>query len=187
MRTDAYRIAFLFVILRGGRRGNDRGVHNRAVTDFNPLLLEILIHSSKDLFVHAALFDEVTELANVCLVRGCFYAEVDPNKFSHSLAIIQAVLGLWVRHVEPLLQEVDPEHSLNSYRRATSLTGGIMGLDQAAKFPPGNDGIHLAQKALTPRLLMVSLKTYAGKGHLTHGNLAQRLNQIQSDLPRSED
>jgi hypothetical protein len=34
---------------------------------------------------------------------------------------------------------------------------------------------------------MVSLKTNAGKGHLTHGNLADRLNQIQSDLPRSED
>jgi hypothetical protein len=31
---------------------------------------------------------------------------------------------------------------------------------------------------------MVSLKTNAGKGHLTHGNLADRLNQIQSDLPR---
>jgi hypothetical protein len=30
----------------------------------------------------------------------------------------------------------------------------------------------------------VSLKTNAGKGHLTHGNLADRLNQIQSDLPR---
>jgi hypothetical protein len=36
-------------------------------------------------------------------------------------------------------------------------------------------------------LLMVSLKTNAGKGHLTHGNLADGLNQIQSDLPRSED
>jgi hypothetical protein len=34
-------------------------------------------------------------------------------------------------------------------------------------------------------LLMVSLKTDAGKGHLTHGNLADRLNQIRSDLPRS--
>jgi hypothetical protein len=86
-----------------------------------------------------------------------------------------------------LLQEVDPEHSLNAYGWATSLTGGIMGLDQAAQFPPWDDDLHLAQKAFTPRLLMVSLKTNAGKGHLTHGNLADGLNQIQSDLPRSED
>jgi hypothetical protein len=85
------------------------------------------------------------------------------------------------------MQEVDPEHSLNTYRWATSLTGWIVRLDQAAQFPPRDDGLHLAPKAFTPCLLMVSLKTNAGKGHLTHGNLADRLNQIQSDLPRSED
>lgn len=170
------RIAFLVVILRRGRRGNERGVHDRAITDFNPLLLEMLIHSSKDLFAYPVLFDEVTGLTNGCLVRGCFYAEIDPNKFSYSLAIIEAVLGLWFRNIEPLLQEVDPANSLNAYRRATSLTGGIMGHAQAAKFPSLDDGIHLAQKALTPRLLIVSLKTYAGKGHLTHGHPANRLN-----------
>jgi hypothetical protein len=83
-----------------------------------------------------------------------------------------------------LLQEVDPEHSLNTYGWTTSVTGGIMGFNQAAQSPPRDDGLHLAQKAFTPCLLMVSLKTNAGKGHLTHGNLADRLNQIQSDLPR---
>jgi hypothetical protein len=62
-----------------------------------------------------------------------------------------------------------------------------MGIDQAAKLPPRDDGIHFGLKELTPRLLMVSLKTYAGKGHLTHGNLVHRLNQVQRDLPRSED
>ena len=180
-------IAFLVVILRRRRRGNDRGVDDRAITDFNPLLLEMLIHGSKDLLAYAVLFDEVPEFADGCLVRGGFYTKVDPNKFTHSLTIVEAILGLWVRHIEPLLQEVDPEHSLNANGRATSLTGRIMGLDQAAQFPPRDDSLHLAQKALTPRLLMVSLKTNAGKGHLTHGNLADGLNQIQSDLPRSED
>jgi len=180
-------IASLFVILRRRRCGNDRGVDDRAIADFNPLLLEMLIHSSKDLLAYAVLFDEAPEFADGCFVRGGFYTKVDPNKFTHSLTIVEAILGLWVRHIEPLLQEVDPEHSLNANGRATSLTGRIMGLDQAAQFPPRDDSLHLAQKALTPRLLMVSLKTNAGKGHLTHGNLADGLNQIQGDLPRSED
>ena len=180
-------IAFLVVVLRRGRRGNDRRVHDRAIADFNPLLAQMFIHGSKDLLAYAVLFDEVSEFADGCLVRGGFYTKVDPNKFTHSLTIVEAILGLWVRHVEPLLQEVDPEHSLNTYGWTTSLSGGIMGFNQAAKFPPRDDGFHLAQKAFTPRLLMVSLKTNAGKGHLTHGNLADGLNQIQSDLPRSED
>jgi hypothetical protein len=34
---------------------------------------------------------------------------------------------------------------------------------------------------------MVSLKTDACECHLAHGNLAKRLNQIKSDLPRSDD
>lgn len=68
-----------------------------------------------------------------------------------------------------LLQEADPEHSLNAYGWTTSLIRGIMGFNQAAKFPPRDDGFHLAQKAITPRLLMVSLKTNAGKGNLTNG------------------
>ena len=180
-------IASLVVILRRRRCGNDRGVDDRAFTDFNPLLLEMLIHGSKDLLAYAVLFDEVTELANGCLVRGSFYPEVDTNKFAHCLAIIKAILGLWVRHIEPLLQEVDPQHALNTYGWTTFLTGGIMGFNQAAQFPPRDDGLHLAQKAFSPRLLMVSLKTNASKGHLTHGNLADGLNQIPSDLPRSED
>ena len=180
-------IAFLVVILRRRRRGNDRRIDDRAITDFNPLLLEMLIHGSKDLLAYAVLFDEVTEFANGCLVRGGFYTKVDPNKFAHSLTIVEAILGLWVRHIEPLLQEVDPQHALNTYGWTTFLTGGIMGFNQAAQFPPRDDGLHLAQKAFTPRLLMVSLKPNAGKGHLTHGNLADGLNQIRSDLPRSVD
>lgn len=160
-------------------------IHDRAITDFKPLPVEMLTHSSKDLFAYAVFFVEVTELTNGCLVRGCFYGEVDPNKFAHSLAIIEAVFSLWVQHFEPLLQEVDPEHSL--YGWATSLTRGIIGLDQAGQFPPRDNGLHLAQKVFTPCLLMVSLKINTGKGHLKHGNLAHRLNQIRSDLPTSED
>lgn len=84
--------------------------------------------------------------------------------------LLETILSLWVRQIEPLLEEVDPEHSLNAYGQASSLTGWIMRLDQAAQLPPRDDSLHLAQKALTPRLLMVSLKTDAGKGHLTHGS-----------------
>ena len=60
-----------------------------------------------------------------------------------------------------------------------------MGLDQTAQLPPRDDSAHLAQEALTLRLLVVSLKANDGKGHLTQGDLAGRLSQIKSDSPRS--
>ncbi len=62
-----------------------------------------------------------------------------------------------------------------------------MGLDQTAQLPSRDDSVHLTQEELAPRLLVMGLKTDAVKGHLAHGNLAGRLNQITTDLPRSED
>ncbi len=62
-----------------------------------------------------------------------------------------------------------------------------MGLDKAAKLSPWDHGLHLAEEALTLRLLMMSLKTDACECHLAHVNLAKRLNQSTSDLPRSDD
>lgn len=116
-----------------------------------------------------------------------FCTKGDPDKCAHRLTVVETILSVWVRDIEPLLQDVDPKHSLNANGRASSLTGGIIGLDQSPTFPSRDDGLHLAQKALTPRLLMVSMKTNAGKGYLTHDNLADSLNQIQSILPRSGD
>ena len=144
----------------------------------------MFVHRRKNLFAYAVLFDEVAEFTDGCLVRGSFSAEVDPDKFAHRLAVIEAIFGLRVRQIKPVLQEVDPQHSLDANRRTASLARGIMGLDQAAQLPPRDDSVHLAQEVLTLRLLVVGLKTYAGKCHLAHGNLAGRLNQIKRDLPR---
>lgn len=62
-----------------------------------------------------------------------------------------------------------------------------MGLDQAGELPRRDDGHHLAQDALTLRLIMMSVKTDASESHLTHDILADRLDQIRRDLPRSAD
>jgi hypothetical protein len=62
-----------------------------------------------------------------------------------------------------------------------------MGLDQASQSPPRDDSVHFVQEALAPRLLVIGLKTDAVKGHLTHSNLAGRLNLITKDLPSVQD
>jgi hypothetical protein len=62
-----------------------------------------------------------------------------------------------------------------------------MGLVQTAQLSPRDDSLHLAQKALTLRLLMVGLKTDSDESHLSNGNFADSDNQNQSDLPRSDE
>ncbi len=122
-------IAFFGVILCRGRRRNDRGVHNRSIADFDPLRLEMFVHRRKNLFAYADFIDERTEFAEGSLIRRCFCAEVDPDKFAHRIAVVKAIFRLRVRQIEPLLKEVDPQHSLYADWRTASLARGIMGLD----------------------------------------------------------
>ena len=103
-------IAFLVVILCRGRRRNDRGVHNRSIADLDPLRLEMFVHRRKNLFAYSFFFYEMTEFADRRLVRRCFCAEVDPDKFAHRIAVVKAIFRLRVRQIEPLLKEVDPQH-----------------------------------------------------------------------------
>jgi hypothetical protein len=62
-------IAFLVLILCLGRGRNNRGGHNRSISDFDPLRLEMLVQRRKNLFADAFLFDEMTEFADRRLIR----------------------------------------------------------------------------------------------------------------------
>jgi hypothetical protein len=55
-----------------------------------------------------------------------------------------------VRQVEPLLQEVNPQHLLQSQRLATSFGFGVVRFDQPAQARPWNHRIHLGQEPLPP-------------------------------------
>jgi len=127
------------------------------------------------------------ESAGRRLISRGFYAEVCPEKFTYRPAIIKPIFRLRICHIEPLFQEVDPQHMLKANQRTISLARGAMKFDQAIRRPPWDYGFHLAQKAFTPRLLMVALKTYAGESHSTHENGENKLNQIRSNLPGSGD
>jgi len=108
-------------------------------------------------------------------LRG-FIAKIDAQDISHRGAVMQAVFGLRVRHVEPLLREVDAQHPFDPDRRAAPFARGVMGLNQGLKCCPGNDNLHLGQEALSPCLLAGAIKAEAREASLLHGGHAQRVN-----------
>ncbi len=73
-----------------------------------------------------------------------------PREPAHRLAVVNRILGLRVRKVEPLLQEVDPQHLLQPQRLAPLSGFRIMRLDQRNQPRPRNHRIHLGQKPLAP-------------------------------------
>ena len=95
----------------------------------NPCTLRCSFTETKYLFTYSVFFDEMMEFADRRFVSGCFCPEVDPDKFSHRLALVETIYRLRIRYIEPLLQEIDPQHSLNANRRTASLAQGLIGLN----------------------------------------------------------
>ena len=117
----------------------------------------------------------MVELADRRLVWRRLIAKIDADEIPHRCAVIEAVLGLRVRHVEPLLKKVDAYHPFNSNRRAASFPRGVMRLNQPRERGPRNHGIHLRQEALPTRLLVGATKAEVGEAFLPQGGHAQRL------------
>ena len=74
---------------------------------------------------------QVPEFADRGFVRQGIVGQLQPGKAPHRLTVVQAIFGLWVGQVEPLLHEVDPEHHRQRLGRMPVLAFGIVRLDQA--------------------------------------------------------
>ena len=64
-------------------------------------------------------FHQMSELADRRLVWRRLIAKINAHQVPHRNAVIEAVLSLRVRHVEPLLQEGDAQQPFNPNERAT--------------------------------------------------------------------
>src|SRR5580692_6755931 len=68
----------------------------------------------------------VAEVQNRTLVRHHLVAQLNPRETPHRLAVVDRIFGLWVRQIEPLLQEVSPQFLLQSQRLATLAGFGVV-------------------------------------------------------------
>ena len=117
----------------------------------------------------------MTEYADRRFVRGCFYAEVDPDKFSRRIAVVETNFSLRVRYIESVLQEVDPKQALNPDQRTTSLVQGIRGARSGCTAPATGRRPPSRRETLTLRLLVAGLKANAVEGYMMYGGIADRL------------
>ena len=114
------RIARLRRILRRARRRDDRRIDDRARLEQQALAPPA-----------------ARTAANICAVSWCcssrcrkrrivdssghrVLAQLDAREAAHRLAVVQHVFRLRVREIEPLLQEVHPQHRLERQRAAAA-------------------------------------------------------------------
>lgn len=102
----------------------------------------------------------MAEFADGGFVGGGLFPEINANELVHSAAIIQSFLCSRVRQVEPVLQEINAQHALNTDRSApNSLRARVKRLDGFAKRFPRNDGFHVVQKLFLACLLAKFFET----------------------------
>src|SRR6516165_7262007 len=94
---------------------------------------------------------QMAEAAYRRFVRHWLAAEINADEIAHHQRIVECLFHRRVRQVEPLLQEIDPQHPLHPDRRAAIAGFGIERLDQPAQRRPRHHPFHLGQKYRPPR------------------------------------
>ena len=163
------RIALLLFVLGGTRCADDTGVDDSASRYLQAVLLQILIYQVKQLITQIVLLHQVAKLADRGFVRHRLPTEIDADEEAQRTGIIESFLGGRIRQVEPVLDEMDPQHALDTdWAPAGALWLGVERLNSSGQLLPGNDGLHLFQELLFASLLPVFLESGIRKGVLAH-------------------
>src|SRR4051812_33806196 len=85
---------------------------------------------------------QVAKLTSRGFVRHRFMAQINAHELPHHCRVVQRLFHGRVRQVEPLLQKINPQHPLHSYRRTSISRLGIVWLNQPAQLAPRDNPFH---------------------------------------------
>ena len=105
------------------------------------------------------LFQQAAEFEQCGRIRHRLAAQVDAGKASQAGTVVERFLVRQIRQVEPVLQEMNAQHSLQPNRRQPISFLWIMRLDDRAQCIPGNDPVHPLQKHIAPGRLAMLFNT----------------------------
>jgi hypothetical protein len=172
------RVPLPALVLGRGWGADDRRIDDGAGADLEALARQVAVDRAQDRLAQRVRFQQVAELADRGLVGGRFSAQIDTDKLAHGARVVQRLFHRRVRQVEPVLQEMDAQHPLQSDGRAARTLGGrVMRLDQRYQLGPRHHRVHLGQKLRPPGHLVVLRKPRLGQCHLLRPhpvNLAHR-------------
>ena len=98
------------------------------------------------------LLKQAAELQESGSVRRILFQKVDPHELPHRIAVVDCILCSFVGQVKPYLQQIRPQHLLDSLGWTTALPAGVKWYNWADPFVPRDDFIHDFQKLFPLRL-----------------------------------
>ena len=102
------------------------------------------------------LLQPMAEVQNCRLLRNPRHRQIDTGKAAQGLAVIERILHRPVGQPIPLLQKVDPQHPLQPDRRPAAFAFRVERSQTFYQPRPRHDLLHLGQKPVAPRLLLLA-------------------------------
>jgi len=102
------RVALPLLVLGGGRRGNQGGVHQRAGPQQQPPRGEVGMDGGEETLAEVMRFEQVAEVQQGRGVGHTFGAQINPRKTLEGLAVVERVFNGFIREAIPLLEEIHP-------------------------------------------------------------------------------
>ena len=126
-------------------------------------------HHREELLRQLVALQHVPEVQDRGLIRDRILGQLHADEAADRLDIVDRVLRLGVRQIEPLLHEVQPQHPRQRQRRPAPTGLRIMGRDQRHQLAPRHHRVHLGQKPLPAGDLPLVPPRHRGERHLiTH-------------------
>lgn len=164
-----FRIAGIVFVLGGTRRIDNRGVDYGSACYLQPVLCQVFVYQLEEPFAEIVGFKDVAKLANRRLIRRRLMAKVYADEVAHGPGIVKSLFHSRVGQAEPVLQKMDPKHTLYADGRPSgALSLRIKRLYDLAKLAPWNDLIHIGEENISFCSLAVLLKAAFGKSFLAH-------------------
>ena len=171
LRLVHLRVSFAALVFGGGSGLDQRRVHDGAAMHHEPRFLKPGFDVLEQRFAETVLFEKMPEFQQGRRIRNLFHHEVQSEKASHGIAVVDRILCPFVGQAEPDLQEIHPQHHLNSAHRTPAFPRRVERADSLHPFRPRDDFIHCFQKLFPFRDSFPSAVFFVAETELTHVGL----------------
>lgn len=160
------RVACFLRILCGAGRIENGGVHNRTALHHMAGGYHDAVDGVKEQLIQTVFLQQVPELAKRCLVRDILRHEINAGELTHGIAVVDRVLGGRIGEVEPDLQQIHPQHPLDTHGRTPPLAAGVIRRNDADPLIPRDNLVHDFEELFPSRFLLPATVFNIRKGLL---------------------
>jgi hypothetical protein len=128
-RLMNFEVSRLVLILRGTRRPDDGGIHDRASANLQPTHLQYFSDLGEQLLAELVALQQPAKLQQRRAIGNPLAPQVNSNVSPQCGAVQQRLLARIIRQVEPVPHKVHTQHALQTNWRASASTLRIVRLD----------------------------------------------------------